>query len=76
MGTYLPGTGTLDSGASVGLGLTPLSSGIPPEFLSTTHGLGTSPMHVSDPPTNLDGCGFFNSVIVRLPFNLISDGSK
>ena len=25
--------------------------------------------------TSLDGCGFFNSVVVRLPFNLISDSS-
>ena len=24
------------------------------------------------PPTSLDGCGFFNSIVVRLPFNLIS----
>ena len=24
----------------------------------------------------LDGCGFFNSVVVRLPFNLVSDGSE
>ena len=48
---------------------------IPPKFLSTTCGYGTSPFHIT-PPTNLDGCGFFNSVIVRLPFNSISDGSK
>ena len=26
------------------------------------------------PPTSLDGCGFFNSVVVRLPFNSICDG--
>ena len=25
---------------------------------------------------SLDGCGFFNSVVVRLPFNSISDGSE
>ena len=24
----------------------------------------------------MDGCGFFNFVVVRLPFNLISDGSE
>ena len=29
------------------------------------------PIHVSSPPTSLDGCGFFNSVVVRLPFNSI-----
>ena len=27
-------------------------------------------------PTSLDVCGFFNSVVVRLPFNFISDGSE
>ena len=37
---------------------------------------GTSPFHVSTPPTSLDGCVFFNSVAVALPFNSISDGSK
>ena len=25
-------------------------------------------------PTSVDGCGFFSSVVVRLPFNLISEG--
>ena len=49
---------------------------IPPEFLSTTCGCGTSPFQVSSPPTSLDGCGFFNSVVVRLPFNSISAGSE
>ena len=33
------------------------------------------PGRICAPPTSLDGCGFFNSVIVRLPFNLISLGS-
>ena len=28
------------------------------------------------PPTSLDGCGFFNSVVVRLPVNLIADDRK
>ena len=50
------------------------SWGIPPEFLSTTCGYGTSPFCVSAPPTSLDECGFFNSVVVRHPFNSISDG--
>ena len=49
---------------------------MPPKFLSTTRGCGTSPFHVSTPPTSLDGCGFFNSIVVGLPFNSISDNSK
>ena len=36
-------------------------------------GCGTSPFGILAPPTYLDGCGFFNSVLVRLPFNSISD---
>ena len=75
MGTYLPGTGTLGWGAWCGAG-TPHSQDIPPQFLSTTHGCGTSPLHICDPPIILDGCGFFNSIIVRFPFNSVSDGSK
>ena len=31
---------------------------------------------VSAPPTSLDGCGFFNSLVVRFPFYLISNGSE
>ena len=35
------------------------------------------PAHsTSAPPTSLDVCGFFNSIVVRLPFNSISDGSE
>ena len=49
---------------------------IPPEFLFTTCGCGTSLFCDYIPPTILDVCGFFNSVVFRLPFNLISDGSK
>ena len=37
------------------------------------HRCGASPFHVYTPPTSLGGCGFFNSIVVRLPFNLISD---
>ena len=73
VGTYLPGTGTLGWGAWCGAG-TPHSQDIPPGFLSTTHGGGTSLFYVSVLPTSLDGCGYFNSVLFRLPFNLISDG--
>ena len=40
------------------------------------HGHGTSPFHVSTCPTSLDGCRFFNSIVVRLPFNSISDDSE
>ena len=47
-----------------------------PKFLSTTCGYETSPFCFSAPPTSPDGCGFFNSVVVRLPFSLISDGSE
>ena len=32
--------------------------------------------HICAPPTSLDGCDFFDSIVVRLPFNLISDGSE
>ena len=32
------------------------------------------PARSMSPPTRLDGCGFFNWVVVRLPFNSISDG--
>ena len=31
---------------------------------------------VCAPPTSLDGCGFFNYVVVILPFNSISDGTE
>ena len=75
VGNYLPGTGTL--GWSVWYGAVTLhSQDIPPKFLSTTHRRRTSPFHVSAPPTSLDGRGLFNSIVVRLPFNLISDSSE
>ena len=72
-GRYLPGTGTLGWGSQCGAG-TPCSWDIPPKFLSTPHGYGTSPFCVSTPPASLDGCGFFNSIVVRHPFNLIAPG--
>ena len=59
--------------------LSPLSytsQGPPPEFLTTTCGWGASPFRICAPPTGLDGYGFFNSVVVRLPFNSISDSSQ
>ena len=55
----------LGLGAWCGAG-TPCSQDIPPKFLST-HFI------VSAVSTSWDGCGFFSSVVVRLPFNLISD---
>ena len=61
------------SGVELG---SPRSRNICPEFLSTTHGCGASSFHVSTPPINLDGCGFFNSVVVSLPLNSISDSSE
>ena len=75
VGTYLPGTGTLGWGAWCGAGA-PCSWDIRPEFLSTTDGCVTSPFHVSTPPPSLDGYGFFNSLVFRFPFNLISDSSE
>ena len=36
-------------------------------------GCGASLFCVCTPLTSLDGCGFLNSVVVRLPFSLISD---
>ena len=79
METYLPGTGTLGWRAWCGAG-TPHSWDSPPEFLPTTHACGTSLFRIPAPPTSVDGCDFFNSVVVRLPFidsiPLISDGSE
>ena len=55
---------------------TPHSQDIPLNPLSTTCGCGTSLFHLSTLPASLDGCGFFNSLVVRIPFNTFSDGSK
>ena len=75
MGTYLPGTGTLGWGTWCWAG-THHSCDTPLKFLSTAHGCGTSPFHISTPPTSLDRCSFFNFIVIRLPFSLISDGSE
>ena len=75
IGTYLPGTWTLGWGLWCGAG-SPHSWDISSKFLSTMHGCGTCPICVCTPPTSLNGCGFFNSLVVRLPFNSISDGSE
>ena len=74
VGTYLPGTGTLGWGAWCGAG-TPCSLDSPSEFSRTTREWGTSLFCICAPPASLDGCGFFNSVVVRLPFNSIFAGS-
>ena len=65
---------TLGWVSSCGAG-TPCSLDILPKFLSTCW-CGTSPFHVCTPPTSLDGCGFFNSLVVRHPFNSIADDSE
>ena len=74
VGTYLPGTGPWAGGPCVGLGL------LTPEislriFIHNTWCVA-SPLCICAPPTSLDGCGFFHSIVVRLPFNLISDSCK
>ena len=72
---YLPSSGTLSLGTWC-VAEIPCSWDIPSNILSTTPGCRTGLFHVSAPCTSLDGCGFFNSVVVRLPINLISDGSE
>ena len=62
-------------GAWCGAGI-PCSQDIPPEVLSTTHGWRTGLFHICTPPTSLDGCGFFSSILVRPPFNSISVSSE
>ena len=69
-GTYLPSTGILGRGPGVGLGL------LAPEISLTNfypHGCGASSFYLCDPPTSLGGCGFFNSIVIQLPFNWIAD---
>ena len=55
---------TWASGPNIGMGL------LTPEI--SLLNFGTSLFGNCAPPNNLDGCGFFNSVVVRLPFNSIS----
>ena len=75
VGIYLPHTGILGWGAWSGAG-SPHSQDIPPDLLAPTHGWETSWFCICTPPTSLNGCGFFNSVVVRLPFNLVSGNSE
>ena len=73
--TYLPGTRTLSWSSRYGA-WTPGSQDIPPEFVSTTSVSGTSLFSVCTPPASLNRCNFFNSIVVRLLFNSISDASE
>ena len=74
-GNLSTSTGTLGWGSSCGAGA-PCPQDTPLEFLSTKCGCGTSPLQISAPPTSLDECVLFNSIGVRLLFNLIFDGSE
>ena len=75
MGTSPPHTGTLGwRGLVWGWDSSLLK--YPSWIFSTTRGCGTSPFHICEPPTSLDACGVFNSVVVRFLFSLISDGSE
>ena len=83
VGIYLPGSGTLGWEVWCGAGIPrstgfPCSRGVPSHFYLPHMGVGPPVLHlcVSAPPTCLDECDFFNSIVVRLPFNSISDGSK
>ena len=64
-GTHLPGLGDLvwvwDSTPEISF----------PNFYP--RGCGASLFCVRALPTSLDACGFFNSIVVRLLFNSISD---
>ena len=75
LGIYLSGTGNLGWGSWCGCA-TPCSRDIPPKFLSITCGCGATLFHVCALPTSLDGCVFLNFIVVRLPFNSISDDSE
>ena len=71
MGTYLPGTGTLGWGACCRAG-TSHSLDIPPNFYLPQVDMGPA----CCAPSYQSQCGFFNSVVVGLPFFLIPGGSE
>ena len=77
MESYLPGTGTLGWGFRVGLG-TSLQRYPSQIFIHHTWVWDQPVPHllISVSPTTLDGCCFFTSIVVGLPFNSISDGSE
>ena len=63
-------------GSWCGAGI-PCSWDIPLKFLSTSHGCRNSPFHTCTLPTSMDEYVYFlNFIVVRLPFNSISDGSE
>ena len=68
MGSFLPGTETLAWGPDVGWDSSLLRY---PSWICIYHTWKWDLL-----PTSLDGCVFFNSVPVRLPFNSIFAGSE
>ena len=78
IGTYLPGTGTLYLGGLVW----DWDSWLPRNSSRIfTHYMWVRDqpvlcLRISTSPTSLDGCGFFNSVVVGLPFSSIYDSSE
>ena len=75
VGTYLPAIGILGWGAWCGTGPVHSWDNLT-EFLPTTCGWETSLFCICALPTSLNGCAFFSSTVVRLPFNSISDCSE
>ena len=75
VGTYLPGTGTLDWRPDVGLELPAPKISLLNFYLSH---MDVGPACSTSPPplTCLDGWVVFNFTVVRLPFSSISDGPK
>ena len=70
VGTYLPGTRILETWWDLGDLVWVWDS----SFLRYSSGIfihmgGCQHVRVCTPPASLDGCGFLNSVLVRLPFN-------
>ena len=60
----------LGGGRESGVGLGFLAPRISlPNFYPPHIDVGTSLFCVSVSPTSLDGCGFFNSIVLRLAFN-------
>ena len=57
-------------GPGVGLGLLVPEINLPKFY---PHRYGASLVCICTSPTSLDGCGFFNPIVVRLPFTLIAD---
>ena len=45
--------------------------GLPPPLAAALPWVLSAQLPISAPPTSLDGCVFFNSLVVRLPYSLI-----